>query len=101
MSKLNTSLDGLSNADTNKKFLSTVFALKDGELSEPVTNGNSVLVLQLAKSNIAAEEPIPAEALNDELTNYDISSAQAALISSPKLENNVDTVFYKYFMPNN
>lgn len=101
MSKLNTSLDGLSNADTNKKFLSAVFALKDGELSEPVTNGNSVLVMQLAKSNIAAEEPIPAEALNDELTNYDVSSAQAALISSPKLENNVSTVFYKYFMPNN
>lgn len=101
LSKLDTTLDGLSGADTNKNFLDTAFALKDGEFSEPITNGNNILVLQLTKSNIAAEEPIPAEALNDELTNYDITSAQTALLSSPKLVNNVQEVFYKYFMTNN
>ena len=101
MSKLNTTLDGLSGADTNKNFLNTAFALKDGELSEPITNGNNILVLQPTKINVAAQEPIPAEALNDELTNYDMTSAQTALFSSPKLVNNVQDVFYKYFTPNN
>ncbi len=101
LSKLDTTLDGLSGADTNKNFLDSVFALKDGEFSEPITNGNNILVLQLTKSDIASEEPIPADALNDELTNYDITSAQTALLSSPKLVNNVQDVFYKYFMTNN
>lgn len=101
MAKLDTTLDGLSGADTNKNFLTSVFSLKDGELSEPITNGNNILVLQVAKSNVAAQEPIPAEALNDELTNYDVTSAQTALLSSPKLVNNVQEVFYKYFMTNN
>ena len=101
LTKLDTTLDGLSGADTNKNFLTSVFSLKDGELSEPITNGNNILVLQIAKNNVAAQEPIPAEALNDELTNYDVTSAQTALLSSPKLVNNVQDVFYKYFMTNN
>ncbi len=101
LSKLDTSLEGLSGADTNKNFLTSVFALKDGEFSEPITNGNNILVLQLTKDNIATEEPIPADALHDELTTYDVTSAQAALFSSPKLVNNVQDVFYKYFKTNN
>lgn len=99
--KLDTTLDGLSGADKNKNFLDTAFALKNDEISEPITNGNSILVLQLAKSNVPAQDPIPAEALNDELTNYDVSSAQAALLASPKLVNNVQNVYDNYFMPKN
>ena len=99
--KLDTAIDGLSGADSNKNFLESVFALKNEEISEPITNGNNILVLQLVKSNIPAQDPIPAEALNEELTNFDVASAQTALLSSPKLVNNVQNVFYNHIMTNN
>lgn len=101
LSKIDTSLDGLSGADTNRNLLKTAFSLKDGELSEPITNYRNILVLQLTKSVIASASPIPAEAMIDELTNYDVSSAQTALLTSDKLENNVQDVYFNYFAKNN
>ncbi len=101
LSKIDTSLDGLSGADTNRNLLKTAFSLKDGELSEPITNYRNILVLQLTKSAIASASPIPAEAMIDELTNYDVSSAQTALLTSDKLENNVQDVYFNYFAKNN
>lgn len=100
MNKLNTSLDGLAGASTNEAFLKAAVNLKKGELSEPLVNGKNILVLQLNKDNVKPEEPIPAEALKDELTNYDASSAQAVLLASPKLVNNLSDVFFKYIMNN-
>ncbi len=99
--KLETSLDGLSGADYNENFLKTAFSLNDNEISEPITNNRNILVLQLTKSGLNAEEPIPEEALKTELTNYDLNSAQTALMESPKLENNVQYVFNNYFRTNN
>lgn len=101
LSKIDTSLDGLSGADTNRNLLKTAFSLKDGEISEPITNYRNILVLQLTKSAIASASPIPAEAMIDELTNYDVSSAQTALLTSDKLENNVQDVYFNYFAQNN
>ena len=101
MNKLNTSLDGLSGASTNEAFIKAAISLKSGEISEPVVNGRNILVLKLNKDNVKPENPIPQEALKDELTNYDAASAQAALLSSPKLVNNLSDVFFKYIMNNN
>lgn len=101
ISKLNTSLDGLSGASTNETFLKAVSKLKAGDFSAPIVNGRNILVLQLTKENVKPADPIPAEALKDELSNYDAYSAQAALLASPKLENNLSEVFFKYMMNNN
>lgn len=100
LSKLNTSLDGLSGADRNENFLKTAFGLKKGEISEPVTNGRNIIVLQLSESGIAAKDATPLEALTDEFRNYNSSSAQSALLSSPKVVNNVYDTFYNYFKKN-
>ncbi len=99
--KLDTSLEGLSGASTNETFLKAVASLGAGEISKPIVNSRSVLVFQVEKANVKPEEPVPAEAIKDELTNYDASSAQAALLASPKLENNLSDVFFKYMMNNN
>lgn len=101
MNKLNTSLDGLAGASTNETFIKAAMKLKKDELSEPIVNGRNILVLQLNKDNVKPEDPIPQEALKDELTNYDATSAQSALLSSPKLVNNLSDVFFKYIMNNN
>lgn len=101
MNKLNTSLEGLSGASTNQAFLKAVNGLKNaGDVSEPIVNNRNVVVLKLLKSNVKPSDPIPAEALHSELSNYDTSSAQEALLSSPKLENNLSEVFFKYMMNN-
>ncbi|MBQ5999690.1 MAG: hypothetical protein IJL70_09515, partial [Treponema sp.] len=71
------------------------------DVSEPIVNNRNVIVLKLLKSNVKPSDPIPAEALHSELSNYDTSSAQEALLSSPKLENNLSEVFFKYMMNNN
>lgn len=98
--KLNTSLEGLSGCDSNEQFLKNAFGLKNGEYSEPIVNNRNVIVMQVSGTNLKAENPIPAEALNDELANYDTSSAQQALFTSPKLVNNVQDVFFNHMMKN-
>lgn len=101
LTKLDTALEGLSGADSNKNFWNTAFTLKEGEYSEPVTNGNNILVIQVEKTGLKAKDPAPKEALFDELLNYDSASAQTALLSSPKLVNNVQEVFYNHILSNN
>ena len=98
--KLNTSLEGLSGCDSNEEFLTNAFGLKNGEYSKPIVNNRNVIVMQVSGTNLKAENPIPAEALNDELVNYDTSSAQQALFTSPKLVNNVQDVFFNHMMKN-
>lgn len=100
-SKLDTSLDGLSGCDRSEAFLKAAFGLKNNELSEPIVNNRNVIVLQVTGSDLKAADPIPAEALADELSNFDTSSAQQALLTSPKLVNNVQDVFFNHMMKNN
>lgn len=99
--KLNTSLDGLSGASTNQNFLKTAFSLEKNKVSEPVTLNKNILVLQYTTSKADASEPVPVEALNDELVSFNSQSAQSALLSSPKLENHLTEVFYNNIMSNN
>lgn len=99
--KLDTSLEGLSGAATNENFLKEAFSLSEGELSKPITNGRNILVLQFTGTENSAEEPAAPEALQDEIDSYDAVSAQTALLSSPKLENNFNNVYFTYFMNGN
>lgn len=98
--KLDTSIDGLSGANTNEHFLKAAFSITKGELSEPIVNGRNVLVLQLANETDSNDEPTEANVITDEIRSYDTSAAQTALLSSPKLKNNLSEVFFNYIMSN-
>ncbi|MCK9169148.1 MAG: peptidylprolyl isomerase [Treponema sp.] len=90
----------LSGADTNENFLKTAFTLKQNEISVPVVNGKNILILQLTGES-SEETPAEASTLKSETGNYDQSSASSALMKSPKLENNLMSVFFNNFMKNN
>lgn len=98
--KLDTSIDGLSGANTNENFLKTAFTITKGEISQPIVNGRNILVLQLVNEIDKNGEPTEASVIADEIRNYDAAAAQTALLSSPKLKNNLSEVFFKYIMSN-
>ena len=98
--KIDTSIEGLSMADTNENFLKEAFSLSAGEISKPITNGRNIIVLQFLATAANTEEPATREALEDEIATYDSNAAQEALLSSPKLQNNFDEVYAAYFSDN-
>ncbi len=94
---VDTSIQGLSGADTNKNFLQTAFSLKSNEISSPVVNGKNVLVLQY--TNEVKDEPSEnAASLAGQIASSDESSASSHLMASPKLKNDLFTVYFNYFM---
>lgn len=92
---VDTSLNGLANADTNENFLKTAFGLKLNEISAPIVMNNSVIVLQYT-----VEDKVEGydSAILTDLQKYDESTAQDAILNSPKLENNFMSVYFDYFM---
>ncbi|MBC6719580.1 SurA N-terminal domain-containing protein [Treponema sp. Marseille-Q4130] len=94
---IDTSIEGLSGADTNKNFLQTAFSLKFNEISSPIVNGKTVLVLQY--TNEVKDEPSEnAASLAGQIASSDESSASSHLMASPKLKNDLFTVYFNYFM---
>ncbi len=92
---VDTTLDGLSGADTNENFLKTAFSLKMNEISAPIVMNKNVLVLQYTSDdNSAKEDAMILSALRD----YDTDSTRDMIMASDKLENNFATVYFKYFM---
>ncbi|MDE5899384.1 MAG: peptidyl-prolyl cis-trans isomerase, partial [Treponemataceae bacterium] len=100
LESLNTSIEGLSGASTNEHFLSTAFALEEGEVSKPIVNGRNILVLKFTGTE-ANDEPAPADAVAAELSDYDVYASEKALFESPKLKNNFNDVYYSYFYAGN
>ena len=94
------SITQLSGAATNDNFLKTAFSLTAGEVSEPIVLGSNVLVLKMTGEQTDEVSDEVKATLPDTLAGYDQSSAQTALLSSDKVENNVYETFYKYFMTN-
>ena len=68
--------------------------MKKGEISEPMVMGSYITVFQVTdiQNEAASEEQI--EKIASETANYDQTSAQSALLSSPKVENNVTSVYF-------
>ena len=93
--KLNTSIDGLSGAESNENFLKKAFALKMNEVSEPIVLNDTVVVLQYNKDG---EIPEDTEVDIDTLIDYDNNSASTLLMSSSKLENNLLSVYFDNFL---
>ena len=107
---LNTSIEGLSSADTNEKFLETAFNLKMNEMSEPLVLNGYVAVIKYTSDGKEAE----AADTNDEetdnseddntadvlsnISDLDQSSANSYILSSDKLENNFAQVYFSNMM---
>lgn len=107
---LNTSIEGLSSADTNEKFLETAFNLKMNEMSEPMVLNGYVAVIKYTSDGKEAE----AADTNDEetdnseddntadvlsnISDLDQSSANSYILSSDKLENNFAQVYFSNMM---
>lgn len=107
---LNTSIEGLSSADTNEKFLETAFNLKMNEMSEPmVLNGYVAVIKYTSDGNEAkaadtndeetdnSEDDEIADVLSN-ISGLDQSSANSYILSSDKLENNFAEVYFSNMM---
>ncbi len=86
------------NASTNEDFLAKAFAMKKGDISEPTVLGNYISVFQLTdiQNEKASEEKVSK--LSENISDYDQSSAQSALLSSSKVKNNVADVYFNKFL---
>ena len=107
---LNTSIEGLSSADTNEKFLETAFNLKMNEMSEPLVLNGYVAVIKYtsdgneakaADTNDEETDNLEDDEIADVLSNIsdlDQSSANSYILSSDKLENNFAEVYFSNMM---
>ena len=107
---LNTSIEGLSSADTNEKFLETAFNLKMNEMSEPMVLNGYVAVIkyisdgkeaEVADTNDEETDNSEDDEIADVLSNIsdlDQSSANSYILSSDKLENNFAEVYFSNMM---
>jgi len=93
---VDTSIKGLSNADTNENFLKTAFSLKMNEISSPIVLNDNVVVIKYTSS-----ETVPAgETVGKELASFDESAASSAIMNSSKLENDFAATYFKTFLNN-
>ncbi|MDY2923646.1 MAG: peptidylprolyl isomerase [Treponema sp.] len=91
----------LSSAATDENFLKTAFSLKQNELSEPVILGKNVVVLQLNEEKTGGtDEATALQTFPAEIKDFDQEAASSALFGSPKLKNNVMSVYFSNFMSN-
>ena len=94
LNSLDTSADGMSNADKNENFLKTAFSLKLNELSEPVVLNNNIIVLQYTKAGSSVDDDVNVNLL----VSYDQTSATDSIMKSDKLEDNFLTVYFDNYM---
>ena len=95
LKSIDTSADGMTNAERNENFLKKAFALKQvNDISEPFVLGNNIVVLQYTTETTAEDEDININSF----VNYDENAASAAILKSDKLENNFLSVYFENFM---
>ena len=90
----------ISGASTNENLLEKAFALKNGDVSEPVVSGDSILVVKATgtqKDNLTDSKK---EELAGAVNSIDSYSLQMALLSSDKVKNDVANVFFTKMMKN-
>ncbi|MBQ0052098.1 MAG: SurA N-terminal domain-containing protein, partial [Treponema sp.] len=82
------------NASTNENLLQKAFALKFDEISEPIVNGNYILVLKLSSDQKVDLSDEAKAKIPTSVKEYDQSSAQSAVLTSKKVENKVAEVYF-------
>lgn len=95
------SIKELGGASSNENFLKKAFALKNGDISEPVVVGNYIIVLRLSGEQTDAVTEETKTTYKNDLTGYDRTAAQTALLTSDKVKNNVSQVFFNNIMSKN
>ena len=88
----------LLSAGTNEDFLTKVFSMKQGDISEPMTLGNYIAVFKLAGIQNDSHDSERLAKVTEDASSYDEDSAQSALLSSKKVENNVADVYFNKLM---
>lgn len=90
----------LSQAGSNQRILTALFSLQEGEYSEPLIMGNSVVVASLVDERPAPEEM--TKRLDSYYSyinrNYLQRDIRRVFLQSDKLEDNFMQVFSQYFM---
>ena len=94
LNTLDTSAEGLSNAEHNENFLKTAFSLKLNELSEPLVLNNNIVVLQYTTEGSSADDDVNVNTL----ITFDQTSASSIIMKSDKLEDNFLTVYFENYM---
>ena len=91
---VDTSVTGLRGADTNENFLTEAFSLKLNDYSEPLVMSDYVIVIQYTTSENAEISDDDKPTIINTIVNSDNSSAQRALMDSPKLDNKFIATYY-------
>lgn len=87
-------IPALSGAGTNENLLEKAFALKENEISAPIVNGNYIVVLKLANTENVELSDEEQEHIASSLKEYDQTSAQTAILTSDKVQNNVAQTYF-------
>ena len=94
LNKIDTSAEGVSNAEKNESFLNAAFTLKLNEISEPFVLNNNIAVLQYTTEGSSDDDDVNTNLL----LTYDRNSATDAVMKSDKLENNFLSVYFDNYM---
>ncbi len=91
---IDTSIAGLRGAESNENFLKEAFSLKLNDYSEPLVMSDYVIVIQYTTSENAEISDDDKPTIINTIVNSDNSSAQRALMDSPKLDNKFIATYY-------
>ena len=91
---ITSSAEGIKNLEKNEDFLKTAFSLKMNEISEPITLGNYIAVLQYTTAGSSVDDGVNVSLI----ASYDQTSATDAVMKSDKLENNFLSVYFDNYM---
>ncbi len=94
LSKIDTSAEGMSNAEKNESFLNAAFSLKLNEMSEPFVLNNNIAVLQYVTEGSSDDDDVNTNLF----LTYDRNSATDIVMKSDKLENNFLSVYFENYM---
>lgn len=84
--KIDTSIEGLTGADTNENLLKSIFSLNEGEVTAPITNGSNILVFHLksitksenALDSLSADKSVALDKATESESKEDKTSSSAA-----------------------
>jgi len=94
LNKIDTSADGLANAEKNENFLNTAFSLKLNEMSEPFVLNSNIAVLQYTTEGSSDDDDVNTNLF----LTYDRNAATDIVMNSDKLENNFLSVYFDNYM---
>lgn len=94
---LDTTLTGLAGADENEAFLKTAFSLNMNELSDPIVLHDYIVVIQYYTNEDGLEDKT-TDLIENQLGTFDEELLSSSIMTSSKLENNFQSVYYNQLM---